>query len=111
MVIDTFVLLLREHKSFKYVFLGACYTTFWETRAKLNFQAHLKPNQELKYLNQGSNHTKVMSKAIPHGVLSRLTKLTTMTDEDKNMRMNALYPEHMLLLLRKQNLHLKNGPA
>jgi hypothetical protein len=51
----------------------------WTENEELNFKVHLKPNQELKYLNRGSNHTKATFKAIPHGVLSRLAKLTTMT--------------------------------
>jgi hypothetical protein len=83
---------------------------FWTENEERNFKVHLKPNQELKYLNRWSNHTKATFKAIPHGVLSRLAKLTTMMEENENMRMNA-YILNTLLLLRKQNSHLRNGLA
>jgi hypothetical protein len=83
---------------------------FWTENEELNFKVHLKPNQELKYLNRGSNHTKATFKAIPHGVLSRLAKLTTMTEENKNTRMNALYPEHAAAL-EKAKLAPKKWPS
>ena len=83
---------------------------FWAKKEELNFNVHLKPNQELKYLNRGSNHTKATFKAIPHGVLSRLAKLTTMTDENENVRMNALYPEHTDALA-KAKLAPKKWPS
>jgi hypothetical protein len=35
---------------------------------------HLKENQVLKYLNEGSCHTSSCFKSIPHGVLRRLSR-------------------------------------
>jgi hypothetical protein len=48
-----------------------------------------------------------MFKAIPHGVLSRLAKLSTGTEENENMRMNALYPEHTAALEKAKLLPKK----
>jgi hypothetical protein len=54
----------------------------------------MKPNQQLKYLNKGSTHTGSVFKAIPHGVYQRLAKLTTMTKENRNLSLKAIYPKH-----------------
>ena len=43
---------------------------------ELKFRVHLKPNQQLKYLNKGSTHTNATFKSIPHGVIKRLSTLT-----------------------------------
>ena len=51
----------------------------WSEDDKLLFGVHLKENQALKYLNADSQHTRATFKAIPSGVLKRLSKLTTMT--------------------------------
>ena len=40
----------------------------WNDKGKLNYRVHLKPNQQLKYLNRSSTHTNPCFKAIPHGV-------------------------------------------
>ena len=49
---------------------------FWNPRGELRFQIHLKPNQKLQYLNSDSTHLPSTLKAIPVGVLQRLSKLT-----------------------------------
>ena len=66
---------------------------YWRESA-LEFRVHLKPNQQLKYLNRGSTHTSACFKAIPSGVIRRLTSLTSMTEENADKRINELYPEH-----------------
>jgi hypothetical protein len=66
---------------------------FWREE-KLNFKVHLKENQVLKYLNEGSTHTSACFKSIPHGVLRRLSILTSITPKNQDKRLNELYPEH-----------------
>jgi len=52
---------------------------------ELLFRFHLKENRALKYLNSDSQHTRATFKAIPSGVLKRLSKLTTLTEEIENL--------------------------
>jgi hypothetical protein len=58
----------------------------------------MKPNQQLKYLNKGSAHTEACYKAIPKGVYQRLAKLTSMTEENENLTLDAIYPRHFKAL-------------
>ena len=58
----------------------------------------MKENQELKYLNEGSAHTKATFKSIPSGVLRRLSVLTSLTPETENEPLNKLYPFHAAAL-------------
>ena len=67
---------------------------YWSNEGVLNFGVHLKPNQELKYLNVGSAHTPGCFKAITTGVCHRLTKLTTVDEDSTNMKLDEIYPEH-----------------
>ena len=67
---------------------------FYWSGGDLLFQVHMKPNQQVKYLNQGSAHRKDVFKAIPSGVMGRLAKLTSRTEENGDVRMDVLYPEH-----------------
>jgi hypothetical protein len=60
----------------------------------LKFKVYLKPNQKLKYLNKGSRHTSACFKSIPSGVIRRLSILTSLTQENENVPINELYPEH-----------------
>ena len=55
---------------------------FYWSGDNLLFQVHMKPNQQVKYLNQGSAHRKEVFKAIPLGVMGRLAKLTSRTEEN-----------------------------
>ena len=82
----------------------------WSSKGELQFQVHLKPNQELKYLNDGSAHTKACFKAIPNGVYKRLAKLTTITEENKDKKLDELYPKHFKAL-RKAKLVTKEVPT
>ena len=54
----------------------------WDDSGKLEFQVHQKKNQLLKYLNKESTNTKTTFKAIPNGVLNRLSKPTSGTEEN-----------------------------
>ena len=58
---------------------------FWDKSGNLEFQVHWEKNQLLKYLNKESTHTKAKFKVIPNGVLNRLTKLTSGTEENAKM--------------------------
>ena len=61
----------------------------------LCFGVHVKPNQQIQYLNYGSMHTNACLKAIPEGVFNRLGKLTTVTDETKDLPIDRIYPRHV----------------
>jgi hypothetical protein len=66
----------------------------WKYDGSLYFQVHLKPNQQLKYLNRDITHTTACFKAIPHGVSTRLAKLTSILPSNKNKSLEQLYPKH-----------------
>jgi GIY-YIG catalytic domain len=68
----------------------------------LQFRVHLKPNQQLKYLNRDSVHTKACFKAIPTGVYTRLAKLTTKLPTNANLPLNEIYPLHFAQLEHSQ---------
>jgi len=70
----------------------------WATNGNLQFWVHLKPNQQLKYLNADSIHTKACFKAIPSGVYKRLSNLTTITETNKNLPLDKIYPQHFQAL-------------
>ena len=82
---------------------------FWNS-TDLNFRVHLKENQLLKYLNNGSAHTHACYKAIPQGVIGRLAKLTSHNDDTKDKKLNILYPEHAEAL-KKANLAPESYPT
>jgi hypothetical protein len=67
---------------------------YWSSRGQLLFCVHLKPNQQLLYLNRGSSHTSSYCRAIESGVLGRLAKLTSATAANLGCPMHQLYPEH-----------------
>jgi hypothetical protein len=48
---------------------------YWREES-LEFKVHLKPNQQLKYLNVGSAHTDACFKSITSGIIRRLSILT-----------------------------------
>jgi hypothetical protein len=83
---------------------------FWSTKGSLHFRVHLKPNQQLKYLNNGSAHTKACLKAILAGVCNRLAKLTTINEENHNLPLNKLYPQHFKAL-SNANLLFEEPPT
>ena len=63
----------------------------------------MKPKSNIKYVNALSDYSKVVLKEIPNGVLERLCKLTTMTEERKRMKVEEIYPVH-IEKLRKAKL-------
>jgi hypothetical protein len=68
---------------------------FWNHKDDLSFRIHVKPNQELKYLNNDSTHSKACFKAIPVGVQTRLAKLTSHQSSNKQLPLDELYPPHL----------------
>jgi hypothetical protein len=66
----------------------------WNDEGELKFGVHLKPNQELKYLNAGSTRTPGCFKAITMGVCYCLMKLTTVDKNSADMKLDKIYPEH-----------------
>ena len=61
---------------------------------ELKFRVHLKPNQKLKYLNHDSTHSPSTFRAIPSGVLNRLSKLTSKSQSLKGIKLDEAYPHH-----------------
>ena len=45
---------------------------YWNDTKEIKFQVHLKPKQNLKYINSDSTHLPSTFKAIASGVLERL---------------------------------------
>ena len=70
----------------------------WDDLGTLSFGVYMKPNQALKYLNNDSSHNPSCHKAIPVGVSKRLTRLTTITDENVDMNLDEIYPNHFKAL-------------
>ena len=66
----------------------------WNPKGKLRFKAHMKPNQQLKYLNRGSCHTTKCFQEIPNGVFKRLSKLTSTIKQILESILNIMYPHH-----------------
>ena len=62
----------------------------WSKENKLQFGVHLKENQSPKYLNADSQHTTATFKAIPSGVFRWLSSLTTITEENENLRIDQV---------------------
>ena len=67
---------------------------YWNSRNELKFQVHMKPNQKLKYLNRDSTHLPSIFKAIPRGVLLRLSNLTSKSNKLENTTIDKVYPLH-----------------
>ena len=82
----------------------------WNHDEKLNFKVHMKENQILKYLNKGSCHTSNCFKAILNGVFKRLSKLTSKTKSNLNLKLDKLYPDHAKAL-RTANLAPSSFPT
>jgi hypothetical protein len=73
---------------------------YWSGRGQLSFRVHLKPNQQLLYLNRGSSHTSSCYRTIESVVLGRLAKLTSATAANLGHPIHQLYPEHAKALQR-----------
>ena len=65
-------------------------------------------SQLLKYLNKEITHTKATFKVIPNGVLNRLAKPTSRTEENAKMSIKERYPDHANALARA-GLGMKNS--
>ena len=89
------------------VFLFLDLELFWNNSRKLELKVHQKKNQLLKYLNRESTHTKATFKAIPNGVLNRLAKITSGTEENANMSKKERCPDRANALARA-GLGMKN---
>ncbi len=76
---------------------------YWNQDSNLCSRVHLKENQQLLYLKKGSSHSSSCFRAIPKGVCHRLAKLTTMTEHNKRMRLDIMYPKHFQAL-KESNL-------
>ena len=66
----------------------------WSARKILGTRVFLKKNQHLKYMKADSKHTNTCIKAIPKGVLMRLSKLTSLNAGKHDKPIKLLYPEH-----------------
>ena len=75
---------------------------FYNIKDNLKFKVHLKENQKLKCLNKLSAHAKACFKAIPKSVCKRLARLTTMTNNNKDKKINEVHPNHINALLRAE---------
>ena len=71
---------------------------YWNERGELKFQVHLKPTKKLKYLNADSTHLPSIFRAIPVGVINRLSKLTSMTKAHQITIIDEAYPHHSKVL-------------
>ena len=83
----------------------------WGAERKPEFGVHLKPNQQLKYLNRGSSHTPGCFKAIPNGVFNRLAKLMTVDDKNRDKKLDEIYPKHFEVLGKADLLQDVNIPT
>ena len=77
----------------------------WKENGNLFFDVYKKPNQQLKYLDTLSIHPSHCTDAIPKGVYQRLTKLTSITDENQDQTLDAIYPEHFQALRQAGLIH------
>jgi hypothetical protein len=83
----------------------------WNEKRELSFGVHLKLNQQLKYLNKGSAHTKDCFLAITNGVCKWVTKLTSIDESNENKRLDEVYPLHFQALLHADLLQGKHTPT
>ena len=67
---------------------------YWNKKHELKFQVHMKPNQNLKYLNSDITYMSSTFRAIPNGVLGRLSKLTSKSKKLDDTPINKVHPHH-----------------
>ena len=94
-----------KHSKF-FLYLDA--EIFWNDGLK--FKVYNKPNQQIKYITNRSCHTHHCLKAIPLGVLNRLTKITSITSKNKDTKLDVMYPKHAEALI-KARLVTKDFPT
>ena len=66
---------------------------FWH-KNELKFKVHVKPNQQLKYLNRSSTHLVHVFNAVPNAIIKRIAQLTSITATNRNQPIDELYPDH-----------------
>ena len=84
---------------------------YWGDNKVLKYKVHVKKNQQLKYLNKGSSHTPGCCKAIPSGVIKRLTKLTTVDNENADKVLAEIYPVHFDALTKANLIKQESIPT
>eukprot|EP00957_Ditylum_brightwellii_P123735 9433196-Ditylum_brightwellii.AAC.1 len=75
----------------------------------LSFSVYHKKNQVIKYINCESCHQTSVFKAIPVGVFTCMGRLTSITEENKDVPITSFYPTHANAL-KKENLLPKRIP-
>ena len=66
----------------------------WYPEGDLQFGVFREKGQQLKYVGKGSTHTPGNLRAIPSGVLNRLTKLTSRKPPLHYEEVEKNYPDH-----------------
>ena len=66
----------------------------WSPEGELKFGVFRKKGQQLKYSRKESNHTPGTLRAIPLGVLNRLSKLTLRKPSINSEAVDKIYPGH-----------------
>eukprot|EP00957_Ditylum_brightwellii_P179006 13635201-Ditylum_brightwellii.AAC.1 len=66
----------------------------WDKEGNLYFKAYRKKGQALKYVDKQSLHMQSVFKSISKGVYTRLIRLTSVTEENKDLTIHEVYPEH-----------------
>ena len=66
----------------------------WDNEGDLKFEVYRKKGQALKYVDKQSLHRQSVFKSISKGVFTRLIRLTSVTDENKKLTLDKIYPEH-----------------
>ena len=51
-------------------------------------------------MDKESNHMKATFKVVPKGVLKRLAKITSSTEDNSKIRVNEWYPDHTMALTK-----------
>ena len=97
---------IHNEQSFPYLDMEL----YWHKEDELKCRVHLKPGQQLKYLNKSSTHRNHTFRAITSSVTKRLAQLTSLTEENKDESINKLYPGHAHAL-ESANLAPKKYPT
>ena len=83
----------------------------WSTTGKLSFKAFAKPGQKILYVDNKSTHRRSCLRAIPNGVLKRLSRLTSDDGaETATKSIDDIYPMHIEALREAKLLPSKEFP-
>ena len=83
---------------------------FWNADGELEYQVHQKPKQKLKFLNKRGTHMNATFNTTPNGIFYRLTKLTSITKNNAQMKIYERYQVHAKALY-KARLDPKTFPT